>query len=175
MTPSGVISLTKSPHSCTFTGVADDRKEIDWYFNLLLGYQGVLVQRDRSAVKMGSHSSLCNQKSRRNFEEKDKRTNLSFASSVVFTRVNTLGYYKIAKGDMSNSPFSSLFLKGKCACSRMTLSRLAVSRGYKAKLIFTSAVNWAPVCSDHCAKYTFFPFFQFFSVYNYVCVLVIAI
>ena len=60
---------------------------------------------------MGSPSSLCSEKSRRNFEEEDKRTNLSFASSVVFTRVNTLGYYKIATGDKSNSLVSSLFFK----------------------------------------------------------------
>ena len=45
MTPGGVISLAISPHSCTFTGLADDRKEIDWYFSQLLGYQGVLGKK----------------------------------------------------------------------------------------------------------------------------------
>ena len=128
MTLGGVISLACSPHSCTSTRLADDRKEIDWHFDQLLGYQGVVGHRDRPAVKMGSLWSFFIHKSRRNFEYEYKRTNLSITSSVDLTRVNTLGYYKIATGDMSNSLVRSLFWKAKCACSRMTLWRLVVSR-----------------------------------------------
>ena len=53
--------------------------------------------------------------------QEDKRTNLSFASSVVFTRVNTLGYYKIATGDMSNSPFQKRLLTSKFDMSTVAI------------------------------------------------------
>ena len=104
-----------------------DRREINWDFNQLLDYQGVVDQKDRHAVKIGSRMSLCIHKLRRNFEHRDKLTNLSFAISVFFTRVNNLGYHKIAIGDTSNSVMSRIFWKAECACLRITHWRLVVN------------------------------------------------